>query len=375
MCKIAIIHFQPLELYPPVQNLIRFLEQDKSLEQLYVYSTYSSKDIPLFHVHDKRIKIIRLAETGQELQAVKRYWNYFKFYTGTLFHLVKKKAGRVLYFETLSSFPAVVYKKLYRKHVSLLVHYHEYTSPREYETSMKLNRIFHQLEKKEFPEASWVSHTNQYRMDMFIRDMAPVKIPNTFILPNYPPMAWKEKSNPHRIPTAVTKIIYAGAVSMDTMYTREFADWVTAQNGKVIWDIYSLNITAAAADYLRALKPGFVNLKPGVTYEDLPGILCQYDVGVVLYKGHIPNYVYNAPNKIFEYLAAGLDVWFPDIMTGSKEYITKQTYPKVMALNFSELRSFDLLEAIQKKGFAFFQHDFFCENILGKLREKLVADA
>lgn len=52
-------------------------------------------------------------------------------------------------------------------------------------------------------------------------------------------------------------------------------------------------------------------LDSGINYSDLPGVIRAYDVGVILYNGHIANYVFNAPNKLFEYLACGLDVWSP----------------------------------------------------------------
>jgi hypothetical protein len=38
-----------------------------------------------------------------------------------------------------------------------------------------------------------------------------------------------------------------------------------------------------------------------------------------LYKGHIPNYIYNVPNKVYEYLACGLQVWYSkDLLTTEK---------------------------------------------------------
>lgn len=95
MLRVAIIHFQPLEQYPPVQNFIRFLEKDSSDSEIYVYTTYTSVNgIPNFKIGNNKIKILRIGKTGQKMAVLKRYWNYSKFYAGCLFHLIKKKTGQ-----------------------------------------------------------------------------------------------------------------------------------------------------------------------------------------------------------------------------------------------------------------------------------------
>lgn len=56
-----------------------------------------------------------------------------------------------------------------------------------------------------------------------------------------------------------------------------------------------------------------------IDYYELPKELIKYDIGLVLYKGHIPNYIYNVPNKVYEYLACGLQVWYSkDLLTTDK---------------------------------------------------------
>ena len=59
-------------------------------------------------------------------------------------------------------------------------------------------------------------------------------------------------------------------------------------------------------------KNQYVQFKGHINYDNLPTTLNKYQVGVILYKGHIPNYVYNAPNKLFEYLAAFLMFGIPN---------------------------------------------------------------
>jgi len=188
-------------------------------------------------------------------------------------------------------------------------------------------------------------------------------------LPNYPPKSWyKTPSLRHSFPI---KIVYIGALGLDTMYTHEFTNWVNSQKGKVIWDIYSYNITEETISFFNNLKSEFIHLHNGVSYYELPTILSNYDVGVILYKGHIPNYVFNAPNKLFEYLVTGLDVWYPDVMKEISKFEINDACPKVLALNFSMLEQFDLGKAINKKLYSLITYDYFCENSLKKICSEL----
>jgi hypothetical protein len=60
----------------------------------------------------------------------------------------------------------------------------------------------------------------------------------------------------------------------------------------------------------------YINLFESINYFKLPEVLIKYDVGLTIYKGFIPNYIYNVPNKVFEYLACGLKVWYSkDLLT------------------------------------------------------------
>ena len=279
---------------------------------------------------------------------------------------------RLLYFETISSYPAYLYKRFINPGSEVLIHYHEYTSLQEYASGMKLTRYFHKQEKNLYKYATWISHTNEYRMAQFVADMQPVAISNRHILPNYPPQSWYHKAA-EKIEMPV-RVVFAGSLGVDTMYTKEFAKWVMDQNGKVIWDIYSYNISAEAKDFIESLHSDFIFFKQGVNYHELPLILKNYHVGVVLYVGHNANYIYNAPNKLFEYLDCGLDVWFPELMKGTTAYITQRTYPKVIPLNFNHLNQFSTEQAISRAGYSLKQDLFFCENVLDPLCKKLVDD-
>jgi hypothetical protein len=251
-----------------------------------------------------------------------------------------------------------------------MLHHHEYVTPAEYEHGSFFFRFLHRLEKRILPLASWISHTNRDRLQFFSKDMG---LSDNFpcrILPNYPPAKWTVKSLKEELELPL-KIVYLGALSEDTMYLKEFADWVIKQGGKVCWDIYSMQPDPAVLNYLLSLSSPYIRLKGSLDYESIPSVLRNYDVGVILYKGHIPNYVYNAPNKMFEYHVSGLDVWLPGVMVGARPYLTSVTYPKILSLDFEHLDRLDLSLLTARKGLAPKIGDYSCEKVLSSIYDEL----
>jgi hypothetical protein len=370
MTSLVIVHFSPVELYPPIQNLVLELEKQNSNFNIKLITTRNrSFDLIDFAGQSERVRIFRFAGIGRNQPAIIRYINYLKFYGLALLSLIIVRPKRVLYFETISSLPVYLYKKFISRTTELFIHYHEYTSPEQYQ-SIKLFGFQHRLEKRLFSDAIWVSHTNMDRLERFKKDLLPVQVKNPFILPNYPSLKWK--ANPQKMTHLPLKIVCVGALSLDTMYTEKFAHWVINQKGKVIWDIYSYNFTSDVSEFLNGLGTTFINLKPGVEYDKLPDILIGYSVGVILYTGHIPNIVYCAPNKLFEYLACGLDVWFPIEIKTAHDYTTKTTFPRVIPLDFELLDNFDPLVLTDKSGLSSQQSHYFCEDALRPLIQKLL---
>lgn len=373
--RLAIIHFSPLELYPPVQNLIHILgQEDGSGQKILIFTTHTVvKGIDRFTANTAKIKLVRIGWSGQGIGLLKRYFTYFAFNTFSILYLVLARVNKLLYYETISAYPAYIYTRFIKRSAKLYIHYHEYNSPEEYRSGMRLVHYFHRLETKLYPSAAWLSHTNAFRMELFLKDIAPVQVPNTQLVPNYPPMSWHSKQ-----PIAINKnlrILYVGALSIDTMYVREFADWVNMQNGSVQWDIYSTNTTPATDLFLKSLDSKWIKLCGAVNYTMLPSTMQHYQVGVILYKGLTSNYTYNAPNKLFEYLACGLDVWFPDVMRGSLPYVTDMTYPKVVAFDFSKLAAVEWRVICDKSGLTYKPGTFFCEQVLESLCKQLLNNA
>jgi hypothetical protein len=368
MIKLAIIHFQPIELYPPIINFLNYLtdKRDNNLE-VYVYTTASTY-LPLYYSHSTdQIKIIRAGNVKKQ-PSFFRYYNYCIFYTSTTVKLLASKPDIIFYYETLSVLPAYLYKKILKLPSRLLIHYHEYTSAEEYKKGMTLGRWLHKLEKKIYNDCIWISHTNTDRMNFFLADNPNVPKDAISIMPNYPPSSWKRERQKDQLKDPV-RFVHVGALSLDTMYTKEFVDWIINNEGKVTWDIYSTNITDEAKSYLLSLKKPNIRFNGGISYDSIPDVLKNYDIGIILYKGHIPNYVYNAPNKLFEYWACNLDVWFPDNMVSSLPFATKYCYPQIIPVDFNNPGQL-VLESITKRSLLSYKPShYYCEKIFDLLFE------
>ena len=371
MNKLAIIHFQPLEQYPPVENLINYIGNRKFGFEVQVFSTIPVSSGPTFC--NAAVVLCRYGKLDEHKNKLQRLFQYLLFYYRVFFQLLKYRPSELLYFESLSFLP--VYGYLLFAWVSgrkprIFCHYHEYTSPAEYINGMFLNRVSHALEKKYYAGMVWISHTNEDRMNFFKEDHPALHFRNTYILPNYPPGSWLtlNRPNENRFPI---RIVYVGAVGMDTMYIKEFAQWVERKNGSVTWDIYSQQDAGHVVQYLSSISSRYIHFKGQVNYYDLPQVLKNYNVGVILYKGHIPNYIYNAPNKLFEYYACGLDSWFPVEMKSSWAYINTGVYPKIIPVDFKTLDNFDADAAIDRLGLVHQYSPYFCEKVLDVLWKEI----
>jgi hypothetical protein len=368
--SVLILHFQPLEAYPPIMNLLNFLSKEQGGRRIEVITTRAANSVLPEYRAPGNIPIKRAGRTGLSMPAASRYFNYLLFNSYCLLRLLIARPDRVLYYETLSSYPPYLYKRFVNRKAQLFIHYHEYTSREEYRTGMKLQAFFHKREQMLYSRASWISHTNEERMKMFTEDESLGPLHTRHLLPNYPPRSWAAGDRSRT--GSPIKFVYAGALSMDTMYTRQFAEWIEKKKGAATWDIYSTNISESARSYLQGLNSEFIRLHDGVDYFALPDILRSYHVGVILYNGHIPNYIYNAPNKLFEYLASGLDVWFPDVMKGARPYITRDTYPKVVEVDFTRMDGVDMEHLLLRTGLQYKPSEFYAEEVFSPLANRLL---
>lgn len=341
MEKLAIIHFNPVDKYPPAVNLIRQLN-DTGLFHIKIFTNRWEKLNQEWFNGCLNIELIYISEKSAPANRAFRLFHYIHFLVSVSLALLKYRPAKLLYYETLSSGPALFYKWIRGSKLDLLIHYHEYASLKEYHDGMIWNRILHKWESAFYHKAGWISHTNQQRLDFFVEDHKLDKESSCFhVFPNYPPASWAAQvSESNSNVDLRLRFVYVGALSLETMFTGEVAKVIALAPDRVVWDIYSENIDDDVVAFLNSLKASNIFLKGSVPYDQLPRLLPQYDIGLILYKATTYNYKFNAPNKLFEYLNCGLNVLYPYVMKGPEFY---QTDIKPWVKSFDPL-NFDIAD-------------------------------
>jgi hypothetical protein len=315
------------------------------------------------------VRLKRAGKVRKEQNPLERYWNYFVFYVRTLFGLIFWRPETVLYYETLSALPALIYTKYFNRRAELFAHYHEYTSEREYMEGILMNKWPHIFERKCYPRYRWISHTNEDRMRMFMEENVEVRKDQTYILPNYPPRSWRHGKADTT--DGILRFVHVGALDLTTMYTKEFASWIMDLRERALWDIYSSNITPEAREYLSSLGAGNIRFMGSVEYDALPGILRKYDIGVIMYKGVTLNHRFSVPNKLFEYLACDLDVWLSGELDSSLSLATAGTFPKVIVIKYGELDRLHIPQTTDRSGLRYAASPYYAEEALRPLADKM----
>lgn len=331
--KLALIHFNPIESYPPAINMIRYLSNNSDFK-IIVHTTVKENSNWIFSEDNTNITRTKTKKST----AILRYLLYFTFNFKTLALLIASQPSIVICYETLSVLPVYIYKFFF-VNKKVLIHFHEYTSAMEIEKASLYMKFLTKIESFLLPQAEWVSHTNGDRLNLFEKDYPRIKFKHLAILPNYPPNAWKKfagKKN-NREDRKSMKFVYVGALSPEATYVKEFSEWVNRQEGTVTWDVFSSNHSKNLLTIPGTFESPWINFKGEVLYDDLPTILSQYDVGVIFYRGIIPNHIYSAPNKLFEYLSVGLNVWISKELLGSKPYITKDNSNRIQIIDYNRL--------------------------------------
>jgi hypothetical protein len=336
MQHICVIHFNPIEKYPPVINFLQYASSNlKGLCQVTVITTYQPGLFIFNSLPGICIKRVAEWKTRNKLQ---RILFYGQFHRRALKWLMRLKPQTVLYYETFSAGAPCIYKKWLNLRCRLFIHYHEYTSKQEYQQGIIVNKWMHQLERLIYAKTAWISHTNADRAKLFRHDIDKGADFHLHVLPNYPPASWHLKAlNVQPSTNSRIGFVYVGALSLNTMYTREMALFIHSHPNDYYWDIYSDNHDEQVIVFLQELNAPNIFFKGAILYDDLPKILPIYDIGVILYKGDTFNFRHNAPNKFFEYITCGLNVCYPLAMEGLKMYDRENIKPWVIAIDFNKI--------------------------------------
>jgi hypothetical protein len=343
--KIAIVHYLPLEYYPPVTNFLNYAVSNDRLK-INVYSTNNNKNRKEY-INEGLNLIKRFSLPDENDNNFERIFKYLKFNLFSFISLIINNPKEILYFESFSAAPVYWYLRLFGKNKRLRIHYHEYDSPDWYKNGMRLVKIYHKYEQEFlYKKANWISQTNSKRIELFLKDNPQVNEEKMQILPNYPPKSWLNKTTEiARKEKKEIKTVYVGSLSLKDTYIKEYCEWVVKQNGKVTFDIFSYNLHDDTKIYLKNLNSEEIRFfNEGLKYDSIPQVLKDYDVGLILYKALTDNFKYNAPNKLFEYMACGLEIWFSVKMKGCVPYIRAQN-PRIIPVDFLNIENVTLLKA------------------------------
>ena len=335
--RVACVHVLPLEYYPPATNLLRFLSAHTGW-RLKAWSTENRRDARRWQAPD--VEISRPKQSSPSSRLASRMAGYLWWHASTAIELLRWNPDVVLSVEPHSALAVWIYYLLGGK-AALFIHHHEYYALADFDNrGMRVLRTTFRRERDDlFPRAAWISQTNEQRLRLLM-EWNRIRNDQAHVLPNYPPHEWVQRARTAapRATDSPTRFLYLGSASLDNTFIGEFAEWIVAHPSTTtlhvvgnniaddVWRrIYSLNASNISADQV------------GWDYDDIPGELSNFDVGLVLYRGRTQNFVYNVPNKTIEYLAGGLEVWYPPQMEAMRDFHLAHTEMRLREVDFEQL--------------------------------------
>lgn len=371
--RLAIVQNLPLEFYPPVTNLLRYLAARPEFE-VRVFSVGNLKGRPEWS--HPNIGVSRCSPPDPGHGAVRRLLHSLLFVSATLVGLIRFRPDAVLYFEPHSALPIFLYRRFFARDLRVFVHHHEYYEPGQFSgAGMRLPRLAHACEKRWlFEAAEWISQTNPDRIRLFLADHPRVDPAKLRPLPNYPPRVWRDTENrAWKTGCEPFRCVYVGSVSLQDTFIEPLVDWLESTRWPVTLDLYAYNVPPETAHWLERRSGDRLRFhSEGVPYDDLPTVLSGYHAGLILYRGNTANFVWNAPNKLFEYLACGLDVWYPPTMEGIRPYRDEAHAPRIAEVDFEALDRAPIGELLRRDVLPDRDDAHFAETVYSDLVSELL---
>ena len=337
--KVAYIHVLPLELYPPARNLLELMSR-RSGWKVRAWSTRNRRGEKDWAASD--ISVTRHSYPGERTPLPLRMPAYVGWHMRAALDIARWKPDALMAVEPHSALAAWIYYRFLGGSSPLFVHHHEYYAPEDFGApGMRLLRSTLGIERNDlFPRAAWVSQTNDERLQLLRSWNSTIGKDAAHVLPNYPPREWIAKANATATAKADsrTRMIYVGSASFDDTFIREICTWVANQPEAVSLHVCGNNIRQDVWSWIHSLGAPNITTEPeGVAYEQLPVLLRRFDAGLVLYKGNTLNFVHNVPNKAIEYLACGLEVWYPRQMTGMQNFHLRHPDVRFQQVDFEKM--------------------------------------
>jgi hypothetical protein len=299
--NLTMLHFNVLEKYPPALNLISDVLIQKPEFKISVITSVNNS--PYHNQSFSGVKILRLGSTSKN--SMLRYASYLTYnFIGTLVLLIKRPDVVIVY-ETLSVLPAYVFARIFPKK-KIHIHFHEYLSIPEKNGASKYMKFLFKCEDMLLQKCT-SSHTNEDRRELFLKDNFKLKKQNVLVFPNMPPKSWWTEYGQHKKPWngGKIKLVYVGVLDSETMYLEEVLRYVSQHPNELELTLFSQDVSLSARKLIVRFQSVNICLNAALDYSILPKELIKHDIGLVLYNGHIPNFVFNVPNKVFEYIYCG----------------------------------------------------------------------
>lgn len=332
--RITILHFNVLERYPPALNFISDVLIQKPEYRVSIITTKNTSP------YDKKVfsntHIYRFGSVTQNVSV--RYFSYIVYNLfGTLI-LFAKRPATVIVYESLSIFPAFIYS-LFFKNKKIHIHFHEYSSMPEKNGASKYMKFLFKLEQKLLQKCT-SSQTNEDRRELFLKDNFKLKKQNVSVFPNMPPKSWWMEYGQHKKPWNGGKIqlVYVGVLDSETMYLEEVLRYVNHHPDELELTLFSQDVSLGARKLISEFQSVNICLKTALDYSTLPKELIKHDIGLVFYKGHIPNVIYSVPNKVFEYLHCGVKVLSDSCLLS----LAKLNSTNIILTEFKEIQKYEI---------------------------------
>lgn len=370
--KVAILHWFPLEQFPPAQNLINTLGSDPRFDVVCCTTQKPNEENPFTN---SSVRIRRSCFPSSGSHFLIRLFRFLSYPWLCLFTILWQRPAVLIYYEPHSA-PAAFLSLMLWPRCKLLIHYHEYRDPQHFlDRGNSLARLGHWFEKRWlFRKAEWISHTNQDRIRLFLDDCPEVSPTKMHALPNLPPQAWIEaKDKKGQSQRDTLRLVYIGAISLHDCYLEPLLRWFEKVHPhNITLDLFINNVDPATKSFLAAQnQKGLTIHLEGVPYNQLPTILPAYDIGLILYRCNSTNYVYNAPNKLFEYLACGLNVIYPTQMLGVSPYARSECSPWVKSIDFENLEELTI-EQLKSWSGPYKPWEDSCEKVYRPLLDQML---
>ena len=369
--KLVLLHQLSLERYPPAANLLRTLHQQARLEAAVI--TTSDNVAPGAAVPSE-LPVWRLPFASPQDSIWRRWGMAFLWHLRAAVICWWLKPAAVISMEPHSALAAWLWLVLLRGRSRLLLHHHEYYTPADYlRLGNRLTRLNRWFENRLLRQAVWVSQTNSDRLRLFRTDHPELTDGQCHVLPNYPPRAWlqslpAERSWPSS-DAGPLRLVYVGSVSLHDTWIGPLVEWLNSPaNSGCTLDVFCYNLDPTTRSFLQKQTSPAVRFHgQGVDYDQLPQLLSKFDVGLILYRCNTVNFVWNASNKLFEYLMCGLDVWYPSCMLGVRPYARSDAAPRVLETDFEKLDQLNLAERRDRAGLPWQPWTTTCEDALEPL--------